>query len=238
MRRLRRSFLIRRKAIGLVLFCFVIGCGVPEWSTDPAFHGTRPYSTLEGTTVRVKPVDATFSIPEDWIVPQERKNLFLSSEEMDRLDNNPAYGIKFDEEYGSVLDSIVPFENCAAHIGSIGWNAGTTNNNLQFRFCMTSLDPDRFSERVVSRGLRKAKSLFEEADLVTINHEGWQKYRFDIVDAPTHAITITTIDLYFRRCNGTAVVFAFVRSSAYSDTVEAILRSFQASPSMLPCEMA
>ncbi len=100
-------------------------------------ENNSPYSLLKGSTVRLKPYDATFDIPESWLAPkpalEPSKNLYLSWQDLNEL-NQLDFNNGFDEEDAKVMSSVLPFENCAAHVGTMGWGNGNSGD-LQARFC-------------------------------------------------------------------------------------------------------
>src|SRR5262245_32394422 len=82
---------------GIVYFCGWCIAGNARAQISP-FHdelnhsaeNNSAYSILEGTTIRIKPYDATFEIPEDWLrlkpAPDKHvKNLFLSREDLNEV---------------------------------------------------------------------------------------------------------------------------------------------------------
>jgi hypothetical protein len=224
MKRLRTLVITSLAAVSLAYL--VSGCGLFVEKNIHSSEANSPYSVLEGTTIRVEPYDATFEIPEDWVIPREQKNLFLSWQELDHLDEMEDYGIKFDEENGAVIDSILPFEYCAAHFGSKSWNNGNWND-LQSRFYIVEMTQDDFAEKVGKSGLNKARNVFEKADLVVEFHNDWQKFSIKVLDAPTHFLLFKNIDLYYRNYRGKSAVFAFVHAGGFDETIDQILRSFK-----------
>lgn len=215
------------------LACLLSGCGPFVRKNIHSSEANSPYSVLEGTTIRVKPYDATFDIPDGWIVPQKQKNLFLSWQELDHLDEMEDYGIKFDDENGEVIDSILPFEYCAAHFGSNSWNNGLWND-LQARVYVVEMNPSDFAERVEKRGVEKARSVFEEANVSADTHEGWQKYSIRVLDAPTHFMLYKKIDLYYRNYPDKSVVFVFIHAGGFDENIDQILRSFKPGGALSP----
>lgn len=97
-------------------------------------ENNSPYSVLEGKNIRIKPYEATFEIPESWInykpiSIEPPKNLYLSWQdlnELERFDFNHPLG--FDKKDAQIMRSAIPFENCVAHVGSMSWGNGNTND--------------------------------------------------------------------------------------------------------------
>jgi len=147
-------------------------------------ENNSPYSVLEGTTVRIKPYDATFEIPESWLtpkpVPTPAKNLHLSYEDLNELYWNDGS----DEEDAQVINSVLSFENCAAHVGDRGWG-NYLWNDLQGRVYVVDLTPEEITARIEKRGLNKALNVYEGASLTSENYGVWQKQTLKITDAPT-----------------------------------------------------
>ncbi len=107
-------------------------------------ENNSPYSVLEGRTVRLKPYDATFDIPESWLtpnpVPTPAKNLHLSWQDLNELYWNDGS----DAEDAQVINSVLSFEDCAAHFGDRGWG-NYLWNDLQGRVYVVS--PVPYEER-------------------------------------------------------------------------------------------
>jgi hypothetical protein len=77
-------------------------------------ENNSPYSVLEGRTVRLKPYDATFDIPESWLTPQPvptpAKNLHLSWEDL----NDLYWKDGSDGEEAAVINSVLSFQDCGS----------------------------------------------------------------------------------------------------------------------------
>lgn len=182
-----------------------------------------PHALLEGRTIRIKPYDATFEIPESWLEPTETKNLYLTWEELNYLDRNDGA----DDEDAQVINSVLPFERCAAHVGSKDWG-NYFWNDLQARVYFVELSDEQINQKI-AQGLSTAEGVFESASLSSENFGVWQRRRLDIVDAPTHFILSKKIDFYYHRFNNKTVVFVFVHapSADFDETINQILTSFR-----------
>jgi hypothetical protein len=185
-----------------------------------------PYSVLEGRTVRLKPYDATFDIPESWLtpdpVPEPAKNLYLSWQELNELYWNNGS----DDEDAKVINSVLSFGDCAAHFGDRGWG-NYLWNDLQGRVYVVDSTPEEIAATIESRGLRKASKVFEGASLTSENRGAWQKLTLRIMDAPSHFILMKDLDFYFRSCGSKTVVFVFLHAGGFSETICEILGSFK-----------
>lgn len=185
-----------------------------------------PYSVLEGRTVRLKPYDATFDIPESWLTPQPvptpTKNLHLSWRDLSDLYWNDGG----DAEDAEVINSVLSFQDCAAHVGDRGWG-NYLWNDLQGRVYIVDLTPEEVAARVETRGLDKALSVFEGVSLISETHSAWRKLTLDIMDAPTHFILMKRLDFYYRSFGNKTVVFVFLHAGGFDETINGILNSFE-----------
>ena len=196
-------------------------------------ENNSPYSVLEGTTVRIKPYNATFEIPEGWLTPKPApdehiKNLFLSWQELNEVNRIDGEANGFDKEEAQVINSVLPFENCAAHVGDRGWGNGLWND-LQGRVYVTDLTPEEIAARVEKQGLDKASKVFERASVKSGNHENWEKRTLDILDAPSWSDFIhgKNLDFYYRSFGNKTVVVVFLHTDKFEKEINLILDSFK-----------
>ncbi len=196
-------------------------------------EANSPYAVLEGRTIKLKPDEFTFQIPEEWLNQDQEKKLHLSWGELDGMFKIRPHGIDFDGEDAAVMNEVISFDRCAAHFGSKGWNNGIWND-LQGRAYIVDLSPDAFAESVKVRGLDKAKKLFESAEYVSVHYRGWQQHSLKVVDAPTHFILHKKIDFYYRQFGDKTIVFVFVAPWGFEDTISDILASVKPPPFSSP----
>ncbi len=220
--------------IGTTTIYFFAWDNLKNLISSPVIHSAEnnsPYSVLEGTTVRVKPYNATFEIPESWLTPkvipnEPTKNLFLSWQDLNEVNRIDRKSNGFDQEDAQVINAVLPFENCAAHFGNKAWDNGLWND-LQGRIYVTDLTPEEIAYRIENNGLSTAQSVFEEAKLTSGNHESWTKSRFEITDAPTHFILMKRLEFYYRRFDNKTVVFAYLYADNFETTIHGVLNSFK-----------
>src|SRR5215213_3313699 len=85
----------------------------PLYATHTAERNS-PYGVLNGTLVRVEPYHASFQVPPGWLapnpIPAPSKNLHLSYQDLNDLYWNDGG----DAEEAQVINSILPFQDCAA----------------------------------------------------------------------------------------------------------------------------
>src|ERR1044071_9942447 len=96
--------------IGTASIYFFAWDKIKSWIPYRATHSAEnnsPYSILEGTTVRIKPYNATFEIPESWLtpnpVPSPAKNLHLSYQDLEELYWNDGSDVEEAQVINSVL---------------------------------------------------------------------------------------------------------------------------------------
>lgn len=195
-------------------------------------ENNSPYSILEGTTIKIKPYDATFEIPESWITykpysGEPKKNLYLSWQDLNELErfdfNHP---LEFDKEDAEVMRSVLPFENCATHVGSKSWGNANTND-LQTRVFVVDSPSQEITEKIKNQGLSKAQSVFDEAKLVSKNYRTWEKQKMSVFEAEGHTLLYKDISFYYRSFGNKTVVFVFVHQWGYENTIKQILDSFK-----------
>jgi len=191
-----------------------------------------PYSKIDGTTVHIQPYGATFQIPEVWLTEKPApdnhvKNIFLSWDELNevnRIDREPR---GFDSEEADIINSVLPFEDCVAHVGDRGWGNGLWND-LQARVYITNLTQNEVISRLRTAGLKAAKDNFEKATLASSSFKDWEKHSFDILDAPDWSDFILgeNLDFYIHPVNGKTVVFVFLHADRFENEIALLLNSF------------
>lgn len=193
-------------------------------------ENNSPYSVLEGTTIHIEPHGARFDIPGTWLTPRPApdehvKNIFLSWDdlnELNRIDREPR---GFDSEDADVINAVLPFEDCVAHVGDRGWGNGLWND-LQSRVYITALTPEEIASRLETDGLKTATTNFEKASLAVSQYKDWERYSFEILDAPTHFILEKRLEFYVRRVNNETVVFVFLHADPFESEIALLLNSF------------
>jgi hypothetical protein len=198
-------------------------------STTHSSEKNSPHSVLEGRTIRVKPYDATFEIPESWLsslaIPGEpSRNLYLSWDELDYLPGHDGG----DAEDAEVINSVLLFQDCAAHVGDKAWGNHLWND-LQGRVYITDLAPSQVAARVEKEGLAKASKVFESASVNSGKDGDWDRRTLDILDAPanTDFILGKRLDFYYHSFGNKTVVFVFLHAGGFDETINGIVNSFK-----------
>lgn len=222
----RITFLVLAFFIGTALFCFS-ACEKIEDSTNPqpkhSIENGSPYSVIDKNTIIIKPFDASFEIPENWLEYDREKNIFLNCSELNHVETE--YGGGFDDEDNQILNAAIPFKDCGAHFGDKGWDNHLWND-LQGRVYITTLSEGEIAKRIEINGLEKASKVFEEASVKTSENNGWQHKKLAVLDAPTHFMLFKEICFYYRSFDNKTVIFAFLHADSYEEEINSILSSF------------
>ncbi len=211
------------------------------WNIDSLLplsqHSTEydsPHAELDGKTVHIRPYDASFEIPDGWLTtkpaPDEHvKNLFLSWQDLNELGEIDHEMNGSDSDEAEVISSILPFDDCVAHVGDRGWG-NFLWNDLQGRVYVTDLTPDLIAANIEKEGLNKATRLFTRASLLKPQDKGkWKALTMDIFDAPSWSDFMLgeRLDFYVRAFDDKTVVFVFLHTDSYSDEISLLLTSFK-----------
>lgn len=126
----------------------------------------RPYATREGQRVLLHPESISFQIPKDWIewFDKFHNNIHLTREELSAVKDGAG---EWDTEYGKVVNSALPFDNCAAHVGGEGWGRDSVSgNDVQLRVYLTALRPQQVLTRIHGPALATARNVASFQNLV------------------------------------------------------------------------
>jgi hypothetical protein len=169
----------------IALVVTVVVCVLPAlWPAYRAGLFTRDagrYATRQDQTIYLHPSDASFQIPQEWLYwnTEFHNNLHLTHQELRKV----RFGAgEWDTEYGDVVNSALPFEHCAVHVGGEGWGReGVSFGDLQLRAYVTDLSSEEILRRISGPAFATAKRVASQmfhAPQVQINsgQEGeWQR---------------------------------------------------------------
>jgi hypothetical protein len=186
-----------------------------------------PYGSLDATLIRIEPYDATFEIPVEWLtpkpIPTPAKNLHLSYQDLNDLYWNDGS----DAEEAKVINSVLSFQDCAAHFGDMGWG-NYMWNDLQGRLYVVNLTPEELRAAIELYGLPTARANFERAKITDGSHDAWSLRTLDILDAPSWSDLILgkRLDFYYRRFGDKTIVVVFLHTDKFEKEINLILDSF------------
>jgi hypothetical protein len=199
----------------------------------PARHSTEagsPVATLDGTTVRVMPYGASFEIPSQWLLDEEknrnrvgyRESVYVSWEALDQL-----YKFNGDNALDAeIIDSVLPFEHCAAHVGSQGWGNYLTTD-LYARLYVIDRGTTEFEADLQTKALVRGREVYNEANLKPAKFDKWNGRVMSIVEFGEHTILMKDLDFYYRAFGDKTVVFVFIHQYGWNKTIEEMLASFK-----------
>ena len=146
---------------------------------------------------------------------------------------------EWDTEYAKVVNAVLPFRDCAAHVGGEGWGKnGVAWSDVQLRAYQTSLTEDQVHQSASTAGLRSARKFSKDATLLPfVTEEPWRRTTIKYSLFYGDYGGVARIDFYTRTEKGQTIVLVFMycdsdRSRAM-DQVGSILKSFQLQPSRL-----
>lgn len=147
----------------IALVVTVVLCLLPTlWPAYRAGLFTRDtgrYATRQDRTIYLHPSDVSFQIPQDWLYwnTEFHNNLHLTHRELRKV----RFGAgEWDSEYDDVVNSALPFEDCAAHVGGEGWGReGVSFADLQLRAYVTDLSSEEILRRISGPAFAVAKKL-------------------------------------------------------------------------------
>jgi len=135
----------------------------------------------------------------------------------------------FDVEYADVINAVLPFDDCVAHVGEVGWGGGIYRG-FQVRVYMTLLSPDEIDAKLRTSGLDTAKAEFERALLKPRTTESrWQKIAVEVFDSPSwsDAFWSGPIDFYMKPVGDRTAVFVVINRGGQQRQLSSILQSFR-----------
>ena len=167
---------MRLLCIALVSLC---ACGhIPAAEPDaPAAWRGRPSARLGGDRVTLLPSGDSFRIPKSWLDWNHRfhNNLHLSRRQLEEVRDGAG---EWDREYGAVVNAVLPFDSCAAHLGGEGWGRdGVSFGDVQMRVYTGAFDPGAIRAGALASGRARAAQFFRSIEVDSATVGGWQMTR-------------------------------------------------------------
>ena len=190
--------------------CTMLLGGVRSVCAQPKPDPDEPHSTLRKEKVNVKtdkavgiitmkPSGATFQIPERWLdwYARFKNNIHLSRADLEKVKD--ATG-EWDKEYAEVVNAVMPFSKCAAHVGGEGWGQQAVfYGDLQMRAYIVDMIPEQVHEKLVKDGVPRASTFSKKVSLAQSKQGEW------------HRSTIS-YEMWYGDYSGTAVVELYARA--------------------------
>lgn len=198
-------------------------------------HARSGYATRSGRTITLHPSGGSFDVPTDWLswYSEFHDNLHLGGKDLDSVRVGQG---EWDTEYAKVVNAVLPFSDCAAHVGGEGWGKhGVAWSDVQLRAYQTSLTEEQVHQSTSTAGLRSARKIAKDAALLPLVTQGpWRRSTIKYSVCYGDYGGVARIDFYTRTDKGQTIVLVFMyvdgdRSRAV-DQVGSILKSFQLQP--------
>lgn len=189
-------------------------------------------ATIKDNVIRLNPSGSTIQIPKNWVrgLAGFRNNLHLTRAELEKVET--ANG-EWDKEYAEIVNRLLPFAHCAAHVGSEGWGReGVSYHDLQLRAYVTDAGAEKVQARLFENGKAWASKFSEK---VSVSREPSGKWRraslsYDMWYGDYGGKAI--VDVYAQSIGMETVVLVFMHTDvrSASDLVPEILKSFNSKP--------
>jgi hypothetical protein len=195
-------------------------------------HGRSGYATRSQRTITLHPSGASFEIPAKWLswYLDFHNNLHLDGKGLDSVRVGQG---EWDTEYAKVVNAVLPFHDCAAHVGGEGWGKnGVSWADVQLRAYQSSLTAEQVHQSLSVAGLRTARKIAKDATLLPLAIEGpWARTTITYSVSYGDYGGVARIDFYARRDKDQTIIFVFMYcdTNRYGamDQVSSILKSFQ-----------
>src|SRR6185437_10782103 len=136
---------------------------------------------------------------------------------------------EWDTEYGAVVNSVLPFSQCAAHVGDEGWGYQAVSfADLQMRAYVVEMTPDQIWKKLESDGTRTAMKYSKAVSTGDFQEGDWSKYSIDFRLFYGDYGGTGQVDMYARRFGEQTAVLVFMHNERddHAKTVRNILESF------------
>jgi len=132
------------------------------------------FASRNGRMIQLHPSEVTFQIPRDWLDwdAQFHNNLHLTHGQLRSV--RLGHG-EWDSEYGEVVNSALPFEDCAVHVGGEGWGwSGVSFGDLQVRAYLSERRTHQILSAISTQGFKTAQRIADSASLSSSMNDKWQ----------------------------------------------------------------
>ena len=148
---------------------------------DQRIGDTGRLASRNGRTIQLHPSEVRFQIPKEWLDwdAQFHNNLHLTHAQLRSV--RLGHG-EWDSEYGEVVNSALPFEDCAVHVGGEGWGwSGVSFGDLQLRAYISELRSSHILSAISVQAFKTARGIAErqhggnnDASFSTSTNGKWQ----------------------------------------------------------------
>jgi hypothetical protein len=141
-------------------------------SAAPTQSQDLPYATLQQHTIVLHPSEAAFQIPEQ-VFGAPLFRAYVSRPQLESVKSPVAD--EWDHPYGAVVNAALPFESCAAHLGTEPFGPGAHSfADLQMRAYVVAGPSKPVLDRIANDGLAAAKGFARDATATpTVSGNAW-----------------------------------------------------------------
>jgi hypothetical protein len=213
--------------LGTLLTFVLPNCrAVEPATTDKAAEECS--ATIKDNVVRLQPGGATFEIPQSWLQWHAgfKNNLRLTRAELDKV--KTAEG-DWDKEYSVIVNKLLPFSQCAAHVGSEGWGSEAVSyGDLQMRAYIMETSAEKVQAKLVEHGKAWVSKFSDKATVEQAKSGKWLRatLSYDMWYGDYGAKAI--IDVYSQDFGTQTAVLVFMHTDfkGASGPIPEILKSF------------
>ena len=190
-----------------------------------AAFATADTARVMDSTLVIEPVGVSVRIPPVWlgsapVRPYQTCGSRALGTVADRIHVDPttfaslehATG-EWDSEYSAVADSILPFRDLAAQLGSRGFGHGGCFAALLMRVYVTSLTARDIDDRARGIGVATATSFFPSAKAFVTDSAGWHIARVRWDARYSDYGSDANVELYVQEIGPRRVVLVFMHST-------------------------
>ncbi|MHC4527181.1 MAG: WD40 domain-containing protein, partial [Planctomycetota bacterium] len=194
---------------------------VPDGGTGPQGYlapGSSVATTNDYESIIISGINLQFGVPQRWTTwyNEFKDNFHLSRQELDSV--MQAEG-EWDFEFATLVNSILPFQGCAAHVGGESWGKNSISfADVQLRAYLLAGGPEGIEDAVRAMSTQRPSSIFgrghatydESFRLEQDSGSLWRKTRISYGAAYGDYGSTAHIDFRLRQFGSTAAAFVFM----------------------------
>jgi hypothetical protein len=199
------------------------GVPPPPASSKGAKDNLLPFSSLDGSTITLHPSGLKFDVPANWARHHaERNNLHLSRGQLEKVEK-PDFD-EWDREFAPACNAALPFDRCAAHVGSEGWgDDGRRYDDLQVRAYDLPRTTSQFEDRIA----HDASAAVKTNQVRRETNRNWRRILVSYGRKHFDYGATAHIDIILTNVGDRTLAFVFMYTDALkeSDSIPMILKS-------------
>lgn len=126
--------------------------------------GQTPTSYLKDGRVYLEPSAGSFELPRGWadVYAEEHNNLHLAGSDLQKVKEGAG---QWDGDYGRIVNLVLPFSNCVAHLGGEGWGKESGSYaDVQMRAYLGDWSLKELEQSIFLKGFLEA-TVISKADI-------------------------------------------------------------------------